>query len=91
MTCDYAATGEGRCLFVFVCWAKDEQDFKNKFLQSQPNMSYFMQGAKIIEGFDESDALVISVLSSDTIKFIKSQQRTPCSFEIYAATHFNYS
>ncbi len=98
VTCDYAATGEGRTLMLLVTHAHGHglQDGAVNALERFSSIfgSYYAQGAEVEEGLQLNKSWITWVVSGETRKNLMSWQdgdSAPGGLEYFSSLHVNFS
>ena len=84
----YFATGEGHTLSLWIGFARDPQDAREKFQQAVPNGSFWVQGAQVFEGFNREHVACKYLLTPLALRNLEDPH---CMREFSAQLHFNYS
>lgn len=85
---DYAATGEGRTISVWMGFAENETEAKKLFASSINGGDYYVQGAVAIEGFSFRNRLVRLFMTKAMREQLDDDN---CYRSFSGQLHFNYS
>jgi hypothetical protein len=97
VTCDYAATGEGRTLMLLITRVYGSQDGATNALERFKEIfgDYYAQGAKVEEGLQLNKSWIPLLMSAAARKKLMEWQlldRTEFSnFEYFSNLHVNFS
>ena len=88
VTCDYAATGEGRTIIIYYCFAENAQEALNQFRTRVHGGDWYVQGAEVVQGFD-FDCDIAQRLVTPPARL--QLEDTGCNLEYLTSLHYNYS
>ena len=88
VVCDHSATGEGRTISLWIGFAENEHEARNRFASAVNNGRYYAQGAAVVDGFSFKNCLVKLFLT----KSMKAQLEDDACYRSFSGQlHFNYS
>ena len=89
VTCDYAATGEGRTIIIFyTLLAFSPEDALNQFKREVINGDWWVKGAEVKIGFDFENYIAQLLVSSSVRLQLEDEN---CNRHFTAQLHYNYS